>query len=776
MPKSMKDVDEKYICPQKAAHKFRSAGKLRTPLYLYGVTGIGKTSLVRNRLRKKHYLYYSAEETDAEQIEVKEKASEQIVVIDDLQCVMDTEVREAYYEKIQKLLNMEQVWLILIARCPFPRWLLPLRTKYIFAEIEEADFLFSLEEQKRYVEQYDLHLPDQLQEEAWNLGKGNPLSLLFFAMEKGDLEQTQKREWDYIETHVYDQWSAELQEFFMDISIVETFTVGLAAMITGRNDVEKLIFQAEGLGNFFDIRGNYGIWKCRWEMRKSMQQRLRRKRTPEQINRLYYTAGLYYELEDQIPEALSMYETYRDMESISRLLVSNARKNPSSGHYYELRSYYLELPEKMIEGNAILMAGMSLLYSSLMNLDESERWYQKLETYAASATGNVRKEALSRLLWLQIILPHRKTDHMEQLLLNAEKFVREQKIGLPEISVTENLPSVINGAKDFCEWVRSDGKTADFVPGKSGKGLRSIALAEGSMEKGEDIFKIFSYAEKGKMEADSAGRLELVFVGTGILAWMAVLKNDADSAESVLRSFRERAEKENPNLLANLDSFLCRINLYQGKDVSWWLEQAPDENKEFCIMDRFRYLTKVRCYIQLEKCEAAYGLLQQLLFYAERMNRKYIYIEAMLLLAIVQYRMNQAEWKETLQTCITQAEKYHFVRIFSREGPVLFPMMEKESFLWKEETYRRQVEEECSRMRNYYPSYLSNVHEQRVPLSQNALQILKMQSEGLPAAVIAEQLKLSEATVKYHCRETYRKLGVKNKAAAITEARKRKLI
>ena len=112
----------------------------------------------------------------------------------------------------------------------------------------------------------------------------------------------------------------------------------------------------------------------------------------------------------------------------------------------------------------------------------------------------------------------------------------------------------------------------------------------------------------------------------------------------------------------------------------------------------------------------------------------------------------------------------------SREGPILFPMLEKESFLWKEETYRRQVEEECSRMRNYYPSCLSNVHEQRVLLSENALQILKMQSEGLSAAVIAEQLKLSEATVKYHCRETYRKFGVKNKAAAITEARKRKLI
>ena len=124
---------------------------------------------------------------------MKERATEQIVVIDDLQGVTDTDSREAYYDKIQELLKMEQVWLILIARCPFPRWLLPLRTKYIFAEIEEDDFLFSLEEQKRYVEQYDLHLSDELQEEAWNLGRGNPLSLLFFAMEKGYLEQTQKR-------------------------------------------------------------------------------------------------------------------------------------------------------------------------------------------------------------------------------------------------------------------------------------------------------------------------------------------------------------------------------------------------------------------------------------------------------------------------------------------------------------------------------------------------------------------------------------------------------
>ena len=783
MSKSIKDVNTKYICPQKAAHKFRSARKLRTPLYLYGVTGVGKTALIQNSLHQKQYLYYSAEKTDADQIQVKERATEQIVVIDDLQGVTDTDSREAYYDKIQELLKMEQVWLILIARCPFPRWLLPLRTKYIFAEIEEDDFLFSLEEQKRYVEQYDLHLSDELQEEAWNLGRGNPLSLLFFAMEKGDLEQTQKREWDYIETHIYDQWSAELQDFFMSVSVVETFTVGMAAMLTGRNDVEKLIFQAEELGNFFDIRGNGGIWKCRWEMRKSMQQRLRRKRTTEQINRLYYTAGLYYELEDRIPEALFMYEQYHDMESISRLLVSNTRKDPSNGHYYELRKYYLELPEQMIENNPALMAGMSLLHSILMNEEESERWYGKLEAYLASATGGARKEAMSRLVDLQLTLPHRDTENMEEILNRAEKLIRERKIELPEISVTGNMPSVLNGEKDFCNWVKADrnlaiepGQKFEFVLGKSGKGLLSIAMAECYLEKGEDIFKIFSYAEKGKMEADSVGRLELVFVGLGILAWMSILKKDAESAESVLMSFRERAQKENPNLLPNIDAFLCRVHLYEVKDISDWLEKAPDEHKEFCMMDRFQYLTKVRVYLQMEKYGAAYGLLQQILFYAEKMNRNYISMEAKLLLAIVQYRMGQEAWKETLQTCISQAETYHFVRIFSREGSILYPLMKSETFVWKDKEYQRQVCDECFQMWKAYPAYLTDDQEAKISLSENALQILKMQSEGLSAADIAEKLKLSEATVKYHCRETYRKLGVKNKAAAITEAKKRKLI
>ena len=180
MQKIVKFTDDKYICPQKAICKFRSAKKLCTPLYLYGVTGIGKTSLVMHNLNMKCCSYYSASETSADQIKIKEQSAEYTVVLDDLQNLTDTTERENYFEVIRKLLSLNNVWLILIARCPFPRWLLPLRTKYIFAEIEESDFLFSLDEQITYIEQYDIHLTREEHQKAWNLGGGKCIISFIF--------------------------------------------------------------------------------------------------------------------------------------------------------------------------------------------------------------------------------------------------------------------------------------------------------------------------------------------------------------------------------------------------------------------------------------------------------------------------------------------------------------------------------------------------------------------------------------------------------------------
>ncbi len=52
----------------------------------------------------------------------------------------------------------------------------------------------------------------------------------------------------------------------------------------------------------------------------------------------------------------------------------------------------------------------------------------------------------------------------------------------------------------------------------------------------------------------------------------------------------------------------------------------------------------------------------------------------------------------------------------------------------------------------------------------------RMQAKGMTVQQTAEQLGLSKAGVKYYNQETYKKLNVKGKAAAVCEARNRGLI
>jgi len=520
-------------------------------------------------------------------------------------------------------------------------------------------------------------------------------------------------------------------------------------------------------------------------MRRSMRRRLLRKYPKERWERLYYNAGLYYELEGDTPNALKMYEACHDTERIAGLLISNARKNPASGHYYELRQYYLALPEEKIRESMELMAGMSMLQSMLLDIDESERWYGELNQLEGTLSGSARKAAKGLLVYLDIGLPHRGSSALIDIMKNAGTLLMNRNISLPEFSVTSNLPSQMNGGKDFCEWSKRDkelaisiGKIVEFTLGKYGKGLVNLALAESFLEKGEDSYEIANLTNKGMMQAQAGGKIEQCFVAAGILAWLHIINDHAEDARELLINFQKKAEKEgSAKLLSNLEALQIRIGLYQGRtaEALEWMETAPHEEVEFATMERFRYLTKVRVYLLMGRYEKAISLLQRIQYYAELMHRTYISMEAGLLLAITQYRIGEAKWEETFQETLAQAESYHFVRLISREGAAVNKMLKETNWKGKDSKYYQVVLAETERIALAYPGYLKQATEDAA-FSDNAIKILKLQAEGLSTAEIAGELGLKVENVKYHNKQNFKKLGVNSKTAAVTEARKRKLI
>lgn len=776
--------DSYYSRPKKAGEKLNMAWKTETPVYIYGVTGIGKTALVRDVFARRRYTYFSAADAAPEQIRVREEGKTQILVLDDLQELTEPDERKEYAKIIGELLERKDVWLVLISRAPVPGWLITLYIRYAFVTVSSEDLCFSRKETAAYLDRRGVHMESADEEKIWQLSGGHPLCIRLIAMRGGNTEGFREDLRNYLETNVCSQWDTQMQDFLMETSIVRSFTQELAGMITGSSNVAVLLQRATELGDFFASAGKDGVWEYRRQMRESMQLRLLKKYSADKVDRLYHHAGLYYEMHDQTPEALEMYEKSGDSASISRVLIANARKNPANGHYFEMRRYYLDLPEEIVKESPVLMAGMSMLQSILMNAEESEKWYSELSDYANTHTGSAAKEARGRLLYLDIGLPHRGSVKLADILKNAGAILKQKGASLPEFSVTSNLPSMMNGGKDFCEWSKKDrelaagiGKIVEFVLGRYGKGLVPLALAESGLEKGIDNYEVMSLAEKGKLAAESGGKTEQCFVAAGMLIWLSLLGGNADYSLEQLEAFRRRAEKEAGNLLPNIDAFRCRILLYQGKytEVMRWMETAPRETEEFATMERFRYLTKVRAYLMMGKYDPAYGLLKQLIFYAEKMKRTYISMEAGILLAVTMYRLGIEGWEEVLQKNITEAEEYHFVRLISREGAAVLKLLKKADLTWKDPAFRRQVLSECETMAEYYPRYLERT-DGEIVLPENALRILRLQAEGESVKSIASKLNIAESTVKYHSKETYRKLGVNSKVAALVEAKRRGLI
>ncbi|MGN0142362.1 MAG: LuxR C-terminal-related transcriptional regulator [Roseburia sp.] len=810
-------VDERYVRPQTAWEQMKAAQNIRQTVYIYGVTGTGKTSFVADFFARKRYCYADLADTTiaeiAELVQEKtdtvnvahEKANAQTVVVIDNLHLLDTQAdRSACGQLAAELSGRKDVWLILISRAPLPKWLKPVFVRYLFMTIGEEELCLTEREQENYLEKWELSPTETACKRIWDLGHGNPLYLRIAVMRLKDIsgaeaagdrpgaelraiEESRKDLWDYIEVHVFDQWNVELQEFLEAVSIVEQFDLQMAQQITKKKDAGKIIQRAQETGNFLleRMESDRSIYELRTPMKYSMRRRLAAKYSQDYIKDLYYSAGNSYEIEGNMREALKMYEMCCNEEGISRILIENMRRNPASGDYFELRRYYLALPEEKIKESVELMAGMSMLQSMLMDEEESERWYQELCSYAKERTGGMRRAAETRLLYLDIALPHRGIIRMTDLLKRAGVLLTERKTVLPEFSVTSNLPSMMNGGKDFCEWSRKDkelartiGKLLTLVLGKYGKGLVNLALAESFFEKGEDDYEVASLAGSGRMQAESGGKTEQVFVAVGILTQLSILNNHMEDAEDMLASFRQVAEQEAPKLLPNMDAMSARMDLYTDRfrEACQWLEEAPDEDGEFNGMERYRYLTKVRVYLAAGRKEKALLLLDKMRFYAEKMHRTYIAIEVKILAAIAMYRMGKDGWQDMLQEAVKKAEDYHFVRILTREGAALWELFKAGTITWQDQAFKKQVMEECEQMADFYPAYLKEKQEGNVILTDKALKILRLQAEGMSVEGIAEQLGLSRAGVKYYNQETYKKLGVNNRAAAVTEARNRRLL
>ena len=734
---------DNYIHPKAAWDKLRMAGARRQNVYLYAATGYGKTELLHRYLRRRRHIWLSGEGLTVETLQEIALPAEATMVIDDLARVLDPAVRR----EIVSMLDQPGLWLVLAGRCPLPSWLTGPYVNGRLSVIPEEDLRLSEKEIAQLYLSWGVQLPRNLLEKRIiPLVEGSPLGarLLAVEMSRGSsyteelMNDLTRKFYEYLNQAIYSEWPEEIREMMMQLSLLEHFTIQQAEEMTGRSDVNRLLAQAAEMGNLFSFKD--GGYTLRPAVINSMKLRMETVCDRVRKNELLRRAGTICEKEGNIPRALKLYQDGQCEKEIYALLIDNARRYPGGGYYYELTPAYLALPEEEVRSSPDLIAARSMLYSLALNATESERWYAVLQEYAADHPDpEEHRLAESWLVYLDISLPHRGSTNLIEVLDEAARKIQTERLVMPEFSVTGGQPSLINGSKDFCDWTRDD-QTMAF-----------------QLEK---------------------------HVGAALVARVYLVTGHPGDSVKTLEEIETRAQQRGARrVVRNVRAMQSRIKLWQGRveDAVRWMENEPQNEIYFNVLERYCYNTFVRVYMAQQRYDKTAQILMRLRSYANMEKRPWLQMEGDLLESIIRYRTGNPLWKTELTQVLRRAESYHFVRLFCREGAALLPLLQELGCPeGVDEAYWQEVLGKTRAMAEAYPLYLSTNAPAALPgavqLSERALQVLRLQDRGLTRSEIARQLQLSERSVKYQCEQAYHKLGTSNKVEALAAARKLNLL
>ena len=146
-------------------------------------------------------------------------------------------------------------------------------------------------------------------------------------------------------------------------------------------------------------------------------------------------------------------------------------------------------------------------------------------------------------------------------------------------------------------------------------------------------------------------------------------------------------------------------------------------------------------------------------------------MENEILKAILQYRMQLGNWKETLTQVLPRIEEYHFVYLIAKEGAAISPLLQELEQLPVEETFEKTLMDMTRAMAVYYPNYLKVQKVLTEELTEAEKQILHLYCQGVEPKQVCELCRFTYNTLKFHNRNLYRKLGVSNRQEAERKAK-----
>jgi LuxR family maltose regulon positive regulatory protein len=365
------------------------------------------------------------------------------------------------------------------------------------------------------------------------------------------------------------------------------------------------------------------------------------------------------------------------------------------------------------------------------------------------------------------------------------------KKGAPPVSITQNLPFIHRGVRDFSPLAKdleTAGQTAEKFADALGNSFTMVkaGVLGGLLYERNDLTQALELARIWR-EAPPDSSPHLLELGFSLrmleAAALDAMEDDAQ-AESHRREIEEYLDRERAfYLYPNFKAYAAKLCIQNGSKNAareWLSNYFVDEASPVDLFRITQHLTTARALMLEEKPEVARAFINSLIRLASSFERRLDRAEALILLGILEWhRGARKNAVKPIEGAILLLQEYRFIMVFAEEGAAVLPMVKKLMTVSSRRDYSGSIDPIY--LKELYLAVYARAKRHRgisssmkikpIKLSRQQKLMVKLLSQGYRNSDIAAETGLTMNTIKVHTALTYKKLGVNNAADAVFRAR-----
>lgn len=590
----------------------------------------------------------------------------------------------------------------------------------------------------------------------------------------------------YVDVTFFRRLSEADQNALLKLSCFEELDVQLISYMLDFTTEEVNAFLDRMMHKSSILEKNKNGWKFQPLMKIYLERTICKYFGYEKRQGEYKKAMQYLIEQRKMLPAMHFAYVLSDRERLAYCLNSYIQDHLDCTMLIRLEKYFQELDMETVMQYPEILASMFLLKNMSCDRAGAQHYGRLYQQSMERDRGEYIYQNIKRkLLLVHMMYPGKADEAALVQCLDFPFYFSGHPMGPHYISI-------LCGEKDFTCCYDKDGKRSEGIERiyrtAQLRGNKDLVMMMDYME-AEVLYqrnnidaaldKLAKIMKNAKMDGNE-GMSQLCVIG---MMNLMASRNQLSGMGNVQMERLESFDGQTPLFVANCQAHAVYYSLLRGQPdpvLRWMKEAAPDEMEGFYTVWYYRYFMKVKVYIWQEQYVQARIILQTLFDFAVEFEMPYVEARARILESVIYFREGSTRWKQTLIPALEWGKTLGFIRIFADEGAAVYEMFHtlvREGKDWGNDEYLKKVVNAAKVHMLQYPKYLKPEKQEKIgEFSQSELAVMRMLILGEKNSEIAARLCVSENTVKYHLKNIYQKLNVKNRSQAIGKIKESELL